>query len=246
MKHLKAYKIFESKERKELTSDQRKFLTKYTNGYWVFDHNTGLVDLNGNFDCSFKGIEDFFGVRFGKIKGTFDCSHNRLVSLEGSPQEVSGTFICSDNRLTSLVGGPKQVRGAYGCTRNRLTSLEGAPKEVGGAFSCSDNPLTSLDGAPEKVGGMFSCDVFHIGEWNMESWLELLDSGPTKAKQLILPFVSPEEINKRIAKDPAGMAMMLKGVWNSKAFKEIRSQLVWPKGYEKEMDLVGDLGNIGF
>ena len=245
MKHLKTYRVFESKERKELTSDQRKFLTKYTNGYWIFDHNTGLVDLNGNFDCSFKGIKDFFGVRFGKIKGTFDCSHNRLVSLEGAPQEVLGTFICSDNMLTSLVGGPKQVRGAYGCTRNRLTSLEGSPKEVGGAFSCSDNPLTSLDGAPEKVGGMFSCDVFHIGKWNMESWLELLDRGPTKAKQLILPFVSPEEINKRIAKDPAGMAMMLKGVWNSKAFKEIKSRLVWPKGFEEEADLVGDLGGIG-
>ncbi len=246
MKHLKTYQIFESQERKELTSDQRKFLTKYTNGYWVFDHNTGLVDLNGNFDCSFKGIEDFFGVRFGKIKGTFDCSHNRLVSLEGAPQEVSGTFSCSNNMLTSLVGGPKQVRGAYGCTRNRLTSLEGAPKEVGGAFSCSDNPLTSLDGAPEKVGGMFSCDVFHIGKWNMESWLELLDRGPTKAKQLILPFVSPEEINKRIAKNPAGMAMMLKGVWNSERFRDVKNQLVWPKGFEKEADLVGDLGNIGF
>jgi len=248
MKHLKEYSLFESNERNELDGLQRKFLTKYTNGFWVFDHNTGLVDLNGNFNCERKGIEHFFGVRFGKVSGTFDCSHNRLVSLEGAPQEVSGTFSCFDNRLTSLVGGPKRVRGAYGCSRNNLTSLEGAPKEVGGAFSCSDNPLKSLDGAPEKVGGMFICDAFRLqmGTWNMEGWLELLDNGSAEAKQLILPFVSPEEINKRIAKDPAGMAMMLKGVWNSEAFKEIRSRLVWPKGYEKEMDLVGDLGNIGF
>jgi hypothetical protein len=248
MKHLKTYQIFESQERKELTEEQKKFLDKFATGVWMFDHNTGLVDLNGNFDCSWKDIKDFFGVSFGKVKGTFDCSYNRLVSLEGSPQEVSGTFICSHNRLTSLEGGPKQVRGAYNCSRNRLTSLDGGPKQVGGSYVCAENPLKSLDGAPEKVGGMFSCDAFRleIGEWNMGSWLELLDTGSAEAKQLILSLVSPEEINKRIAGDPAGMAMMLKGVWNSKAFKEIRSQLVWPKGFEKEADLVGDLGGIGF
>jgi hypothetical protein len=49
----------------------------------------------------------------------------------------------------------------------------------------------------------------------------------------------------QIAKDPEGMAMMIKGVWNSKAFKGIKSRLVWPKGFEEEADLVGDLGGIG-
>jgi hypothetical protein len=94
---------------------------------------------------------------------------------------------------------------------------------------------------------MFSCDAFRleIGEWNMGSWLELLDTGSAEAKQLILSLVSPEEINKRIDKDPAGMAMMLKGVWNSERFRDVKNQLVWPKGFEKEADLVGDLGGIG-
>jgi len=41
------------------------------------------------------------------------------------------------------------------------------------------------------------------------------------------------------------MIMKIKEVWNDESFKETRSKLVWPKGFEKEADLVGDLGGIG-
>ena len=42
------------------------------------------------------------------------------------------------------------------------------------------------------------------------------------------------------------MIMILKEVWNDENFKETRSKIVLPKGYELEADLVGDLYGVGF
>jgi len=53
-------------------------------------------------------------------------------------------------------------------------------------------------------------------------------------------------LNKEIQQDPAGMIMKLKEVWNDESFRETRDQLVWPKGYEDQADLVGDLDDVGF
>jgi hypothetical protein len=66
------------------------------------------------------------------------------------------------------------------------------------------------------------------------------------ARQFILPLLTPEVLNKEIQKDPAGMAMKLKEVWNDENFKETRSKLVWPQGYADEAGLVGDLDDVGF
>ena len=87
----------------------------------------------------------------------YNCSGNRLTSLEGAPQKVDGYFDCSGNRLTSLEGAPQEVGGNFYCGYNRLTSLEGAPQEVDGDFYCFNNRLTSLEGTPSKVDGVFSC-----------------------------------------------------------------------------------------
>jgi hypothetical protein len=134
------------------------------------------------------------------------------------------------------------------CLDNKLTSLKGAPKQVGGNFDCSENKLTSLAGAPQEVGGDFGCGTFKLkqGEWNLKGWLTVLQEGSPEAQSLIRTILSAEYLNKEIAKDPAGMIMKLKDIWNDEDFKEIRSKLVWPKGFEKEADLVGDLGDVGF
>jgi hypothetical protein len=91
------------------------------------------------------------------VNGVFNCSDNRLTSLEGTPQEVGGDFYCSNNQLTSLEGAPQQVRWDFYCSNNQLTTLEGAPQKVGGGFHCFKNELTSLEGAPHTVGGNFGC-----------------------------------------------------------------------------------------
>ena len=96
-------------------------------------------------------------IRFGHVKGYFDCSFNELTTLEGAPQEVDGYFNCSHNNLTTLNGAPKEVGYDFYCSYNELTTLEGVPQKVGGSFSCSYNKLTTLEGAPQEVGGNFYC-----------------------------------------------------------------------------------------
>ena len=92
------------------------------------------------------------------VGGHFDCSVNKLTSLEGSPKTVGGHFHCAYNKLTSLDGAPKTVGGNFHCYANKLTSLINAPKSVDGSFYCSYNKLTSLEGAPSSVGEDFICN----------------------------------------------------------------------------------------
>jgi len=288
MKHLKTYQLFEAKT--GLTKNQEDFLDKYTRGTWSYNPATGLVDVRGYFQCRGKDLEDFVGIKFGKVDGDFNCKQNNLTSLEGAPQKVDGHFDCSENKLTSLEGAPQEVgedfrcydnnltslegapkvvgedfdcsenkltslKGApkvvgedFDCSENKLTSLAGAPQKVGGYFRCSSNNLTSLAGAPQEVGGDFECDAFVLEkeEWNPKGWLKVLREGSPEAQKLIPTIFSAEELNKQIQKDPTGMIMKLKEVWNDDDFKETRSKLVWPKGYGDSAELVGDLDDVGF
>ena len=89
-----------------LNKRQEAFLNRYTKGTWTYNPATGLVDVNGDFNCSSKGAKTLRGVKFGKVSGSFGCSRNDLTSLEGAPQKVSGDFNCGVNKLTSLEGAP--------------------------------------------------------------------------------------------------------------------------------------------
>jgi hypothetical protein len=118
--------------------------------------NDGLVDVDGDVNISNKSLTKL-PLKFGKVKGYFDCSYNKLVSLEGAPKSVNGDFYCYNNQLVSLEGAPESVGGNFYCSHNKLVSLEGAPNSVGGYFYCSNNQLVSLEGAPNSVGGDFYC-----------------------------------------------------------------------------------------
>ena len=157
MKHLKTYReIFESTT--SLTKQQIDWLNKCTKGTWALNSETGLVDVEGDFDCGSMRLKGFKGVRFGKVGGGFSCHYNSLTSLEGAPQEVGGGFTCHYNSLTTLEGSPQEIGGGFSCHYNSLTTLEGAPQEVGGHFLCYGNSLTTLEGAPQEIGGDFSCN----------------------------------------------------------------------------------------
>jgi len=278
MRYLKTYRLFEA-AKTGLTSRQETFLNTYTDGSWTYDPATGLVNVDGdadyrsNFAMSFYGGKsvNFYGIRFGKVTGFFDCSRNNIINLEGCPEEVGDSFFCSHNQLTSLQGGPKVVGMDYECANNNLvtlegspeevidfdccfnnlTNLEGAPKKVKGLFQCYGNPdMTSLKGAPLEIDGLFECDAFRLnaGQWNIEGWLSVLNHefNMEKARQLVTPLLTPEVLNPEIQKDPAGMAMKLKEIWNNEDFRETREKLVWPKEYEIEAHLLGDLDDVGF
>lgn len=117
----------------------------------------GTVDVMQDVNLAAEELKKI-PFKFGKVTGDFNCSENKITSLEGAPREVTGRFYCYDNRLTSLKGGPSIVGGIYHCPHNRLTTLEGAPEKVGGDFWCNDNKLTSLKGAPKEVAGDFVCN----------------------------------------------------------------------------------------
>ncbi|NBW56723.1 hypothetical protein EBR43_02845 [bacterium] len=140
----------------ELTQEQKNWLDKCTQGTWSLN-KSGLVDIDGSFNCKEQNLEDFKGVKFGVVGGDFYCYDNKLTSLEGAPQKVKGSFDCRYNKLTSLEGAPQKVGGEFDCSYNKLTSLEGAPQEVGWSFYCRYNELTSLVGAPQVVGRYFYC-----------------------------------------------------------------------------------------
>ena len=203
---------------------------KYLKTYQLFESKTGLTQEQEKFlNMYTEGTWTYNpATELVDVKGNFDCSKQKRKSLSGVRfGKVSGDFYCENNNLTSL---------------------EGAPQEVGGKFDCRDNQLTSLVGAPQEVGEDFGCDAFRLkkGEWNPKGWLKVLREGRPEAQKLISTILSAEALNKEIKKDPAGMAMKLKEIWNDEDFKEIRSKLVWPKGYEEEADLVGDLDDVGF
>ena len=160
MKNLKRYnQLFENNQ--ELTQEQRKWLDTFTIGYWSVNQKTGLVDVDGDFNCFNMGLKDFKGVRFGSVSGDFNYFENQLTSLEGAPRRVDGDFNCSANQLTSLEGAPLRVLYSFFCSFNNLTSLNGLPEgfSVGGNFNCPNNDLTSLEGITKRfiVGEDFNC-----------------------------------------------------------------------------------------
>lgn len=204
-------------------------------------------NVGGDFKCGDNQLTTLEGAP-KKVGWDFYCHNNKLTSLEGAPEQVGGHFSCERNKLITLEGAPRKVEATFTCKNNQLTTLEGAPEEVGWGFYCQDNPLSSLKGAPGKVGNDFVCDEFDLGkdQWNIEGWIGILEEGSPEDRRLILTILSPEALNKEIQKYPASMAMSLKSVWNDESFRETRAKLVWPKGYEQEADLLGDLDDVGF
>ena len=100
----------------------------YKYGIENYTINNGVVDVDGDVDLSYKGLTNL-PLKFGVVTRYFDCSSNKLISLEGSPREVGGIFNCNNNLLKTL---------------------EFAPKYVGGDFNCGSNPLPDEISTYEK------------------------------------------------------------------------------------------------
>lgn len=127
-------------------------------------NSDGTIDVNGNVDLSGYSLDiRIFPIRFGEVRGSFDCSYTELRSLEGAPHTVDGDFNCSSSYLTSLLGSPKHVGGNFYCRANSLTTLEHGPIKVNRGYYCDDNDsLTSLIGSPKFVGGSFQIGSINI------------------------------------------------------------------------------------
>lgn len=120
-------------------------------------NDDGSVDVEGDVNLNDLNLQKI-PIKFGVVKGYFNCSNNKLINLINSPESVSHDFICSSNSLTTLEGGPKNVDGSFMCSYNSLTTLEGGPKNVGRHFYCSYNDLITLEGSPENISRNFYCN----------------------------------------------------------------------------------------
>jgi hypothetical protein len=268
LKYLQTFSLFESRTPGTLTPEQEAFLNRYTTGTWSVNPATGLVDVRGSFDCSYRKLESLAGIQFGTVTGSFscftnqlttlagaprtvegdfDCSVNQLTTLDGAPQTVEGDFDCSANKLTTLIGAPQTLNGTFWCVKNQLTSLEGAPETVKGSFYCAANQLTSLEGAPQTVG-RFWCHAFRLehGEWNPTGWLEVLRTGSPEAQKLIqtLPYLQPDWWNSELSKDPARTIQLLAPVW-SQMSDELKRGIRIPPGYEDRLGMRSEFSELG-
>ena len=221
MKYIQGYRLFESRD--GLTDEQRKFLDKNTRGTWSVN-NEGLVDVWGNFWCDSQELEDFLGIRFGKVSGCFYCRANQLKTLEGAPIEVGGDFSC---------------RG------NQLRTLEGSPRKVDGCFYSHRNPLISLEGAPEVI----NCEFFFTDDtgfrYNLQSFLNEIDRIEPDEISLLLThhFFTVEVIQEQITKNP-DFPYYVSLAWNTEGFKKKQEELkkTLPENILVKID---DLWSIG-
>ena len=146
---------------KNLSIGKRAQIIKWLDSFEIKNYTINddfTIDVNGDVDLSYSSLTCFPSfIKFNEVNGYFDCTSNKLTSLEGCPIKVGSSFYCSDNQLTSLEGCPIKVSDSFSCSVNKLTSLEGCPLTVGGDFSCSRNQLTSLESCPTIVGGAFYC-----------------------------------------------------------------------------------------
>ena len=220
MRYLRDYRLFENSD--GLTDEQRKFLDKNTEGTWSVN-SEGLVDIKGSFHCYDQGLEDFLGIRFGKVSGGFYCWSNQLRTLEGAPSEVDVDFECDGNQLRTL---------------------EGSPRVVGGGFYCYENPLISLEGAPEVIEGeFFFKDNFF--KYTLQSFLNKIDHVKPDEISLLLThhFFTPQVIKEQITQNP-DFPYYVSLAWNTEPFKKKQEELkkILPENILLKID---DLWSIG-
>ena len=211
MRYLRDYKLFESRD--GLMDEQRKFLNKNTRGRWSVN-SEGLVDVHGSFHCENQGLEDFLGVRFGKVSGNFYCRRFG---------KVLGYFLCNGNQLRNL---------------------EGSPREVGGDFYCGKNPLISLEGAPEVIKGYFRFKntYFRYNLQSFLRKIDRIE--PDEISLLLTHhFFTPEVIKEQIDQNP-DFPYYVSLAWNTEGFKKTQDELkkILPENILVKIDDLWSIG----
>src|SRR5574343_1535271 len=131
MKYLKLFESFDKSKIDEIC-----------NQYKIKDYTInpdGSIDVNKYVDLYLKSLIKI-PLRFNKVN-SFDCSANKLTSLEGSPIEVNGNFYCNGNKLESFEYAPKIIRGIFDCRSNNIKTFEYFPSYVKIFFICNNNPI---------------------------------------------------------------------------------------------------------
>ena len=160
---MKYLKLFEGYNQFE--SEIAEICKEYNIKSWTLNSD-GLVDVDGHVYLYGKNLKKL-PLKFGTVTGYFDCTNNKLISLEGSPHTVGDFFKCNGNQLTSLKGAPHTIGSGFNCEDNKLTSLEGAPFSVVNNFWCANNNIRSFEGLI-NIGWCFYCSDNPVKEiWDI-------------------------------------------------------------------------------
>ncbi len=110
-----------------------EFIKNFCERYYITNYtiNDDLsIDVDDNVDIGYDISRDIIvldeiPIKFNKVSGYFNCSNNRLTSLENCPKYVGKMFRCDENNLTSLEHSPEFIGGDFDCYWNPLESLDG-------------------------------------------------------------------------------------------------------------------------
>ena len=94
-----------------LTQEQIDFLDKICGRMWSLNEN-GEVDVDVWVDIPSMNLTEI-PIKFGKVSGWFNCSHNNLTTLKNYPTFVGGWFDCSFNNLTNYFKSIKEEDFPY-------------------------------------------------------------------------------------------------------------------------------------
>ena len=158
MKYLRLFESFE---------DIKEICRKYSITNYTINQD-GSIDVNEYVDLSNKGLTKL-PLKFNKINGIFNCSWNKLTTLEGSPVEVNSSFFCNNNKLTSFEFAPKIIRGYFNCDFNNIKTFEYFPSYVKGYFYCFNNSIYEvwkLFGDTSKIELLNDFDIFRDEDTN--------------------------------------------------------------------------------
>jgi len=75
-----------------------KWLDEMNVTYYTIKDNL-VIDVNGDLNLYNKGLNNIPSyIKFDKVNGSFSCSKNKLLSLEGCPETVGSSFDCRNNK----------------------------------------------------------------------------------------------------------------------------------------------------
>lgn len=81
----------------DISTDDRPITVDEINKDNYKDYIGKFINVTGNVWLNDLGLEKL-PIKFGKVGGDFDCSNNKLTSLEGAPKKVGCEFYCTDNK----------------------------------------------------------------------------------------------------------------------------------------------------
>lgn len=93
-------------------------------------NDDGSIDVDGDVILMEFDLQKI-PIKFNNVTGTFNCSYNRLTSLENAPKYVGEVFTCQSNCLTSFEGFPISVGEVVVAFDNEFSSVDYLPKTKG-------------------------------------------------------------------------------------------------------------------